>query len=182
LGCVLVGPAGSNLLTGKPLDDIGHEDETVPYVRAGFAVVHFSLDGPLDDLENTSDLEMSLAYQRFNAAFAGLVNVRNAMVFILTRVLEVDPKRIYIAGCGGSQGARQAGRVLTGSGRPSLHCHGVTGRSIGHCVAQEAIRGSGLGRCTFSHSAVQSGASTTVSKIRGVNRAGSGQCFCRTVC
>jgi predicted Zn finger-like uncharacterized protein len=98
LGCVLVGPAGSNLISGKFLDRVDQEDETAPYVRAGLAVVHFSLDGPIDNLDNASDAMMAQAYKEFGAAAAGLVNARNAMAFVLTRVPEVDPQRIYIAG------------------------------------------------------------------------------------
>ncbi|MDB5388213.1 MAG: Alpha/beta hydrolase family protein, partial [Planctomycetaceae bacterium] len=98
LGCVLVGPAGSNLISGKPLDPVNAEDEFVPYVRAGMAVLHFSLDGPIDDLQQATDATMSQGYKAFSAAAAGMVNARNAMAFVLLRVPEVDPKRIYIAG------------------------------------------------------------------------------------
>ncbi|MDB5390296.1 MAG: Alpha/beta hydrolase family protein [Planctomycetaceae bacterium] len=98
LGCVLVAPAGSNLISGKPLDDLNHEAETVPYVQAGMAVVHFSLDGPISDLSLTNDSTMSTAYKEFSLAAAGLVNARNAMAFVLQQVREVDPRRIYIAG------------------------------------------------------------------------------------
>lgn len=98
LGCVLVGPAGSNLISGKPLDGPEHEDETVPYVRAGLAVVHFSLDGPIEDLQQASDQDMAQAYAKFRAAGAGLVNARNAMAYVIQHVPEVDPGRIYIAG------------------------------------------------------------------------------------
>ena len=44
LSCVLIAPAGSTLLTGMKLEN-GDRAEHVPYVRAGFAVLSFELDG-----------------------------------------------------------------------------------------------------------------------------------------
>ena len=99
LGCVLVGPAGTNLLTGNDLDDPNYHQETLPYAVAGYVAVTYSLDGPLppgSDGSNTADL--STAYRGFSGAYAGLVNARAAMEFVLARLPEVDPKRIFAAG------------------------------------------------------------------------------------
>ena len=98
LGCVLVAPAGTTLLTGTDLDDSDYHDETLPYVKAGMAVVLYSLDGPVDNVETATDAEVVAAYKKFSAACAGLVNGRNALEFVLARMPQVDADRIYTAG------------------------------------------------------------------------------------
>ena len=98
LGCVLVAPAGTTLLTGSDLDDSDYHDETLPYAKAGMAVVLYSLDGPIDDVETAANAEVVAAYKKFSAACAGLVNGRNALEFVLARMPQVDANRIYTAG------------------------------------------------------------------------------------
>lgn len=98
LGCVLVPPAGTPLFTGMELDDASYKDETYPYVEHGFAVVHFSLDGPVQDLDTVTNAELSHAYRQFVEASAGMANVRYALEFVKARLPEVAPSRIYIAG------------------------------------------------------------------------------------
>lgn len=103
LPCVLVAPAGSNLMTGNQLDDDGYHAETLPYAEAGMAVVMYSLDGGLPPgIESRGDEAMGRAiidaYPKFRAARAGLVNGRNAVEFVLARLPQVDPQRIYCAG------------------------------------------------------------------------------------
>lgn len=98
LGCVLVAPAGTTLLHGLKLDDDDYHAETMPYVRAGYAVVFYSIDGPLDDWNRASDAQKGEAYKKFKAAQAGVVNGRNALEFVLAKLPQVDPKRIYCAG------------------------------------------------------------------------------------
>jgi dienelactone hydrolase len=96
LPCVLITGAGSPLFYGMSLSD-GDSDEHLPYVRAGMAVVAYELDGPFDE-ESEDEAAMKRAYQAFRAAQAGVVNGRNALEFVLARVPEVDPKKIYAAG------------------------------------------------------------------------------------
>lgn len=103
IACVLVAPAGTNLLYGNDIDSGGYHDETLPYARAGMAVVNYSLDGPLADLESfTSERQMldamSLAYKQFSAAHAGVTNGRIALDFVLAKLPQVDPAKIYCAG------------------------------------------------------------------------------------
>ncbi len=98
LGCVLVAPAGSNLLRGNPMDADDYHKETLPYVNAGYAVVFYSIDGILDDPDNATGFAMSHAYTEFKAAQAGVVNGRNALEFVLAKLPAVDPARIYSAG------------------------------------------------------------------------------------
>lgn len=99
LGCVLVGPAGTNLLTGNSLDDPTYHEESLPYARAGYVAVTYSLDGPLppdSDGSNTQDL--ATAYRGFSAAYAGLANSRAAFEFVVARLPQVDPGRVFAAG------------------------------------------------------------------------------------
>jgi dienelactone hydrolase len=101
IGCVLVAPAGTNLLHGNAMDNDDYHAETLPYVEAGMAVVFYSLDGPMPDAElSESDYTDYLrrAYPKFRAAGAGVVNGRNALEFVLAKLPQVDPERIYCAG------------------------------------------------------------------------------------
>lgn len=98
LGCVLVAPAGTNLLVGNPLDGADYHDETLPYAEAGYVTIQYSLDGPVRDLETASTSELSQAYSQFRAAGAGTVNTRSVIEFVKQRLPEVDSSRIYTAG------------------------------------------------------------------------------------
>lgn len=100
--CVLLAPAGTNMLHGNPLDADGYHDEALPYSEAGMAVVCFSLDGEMPVDESAGDraygLALSTAYRQFMAAKAGVVNGRNALEFALAKLPQVNPKKIYTAG------------------------------------------------------------------------------------
>lgn len=101
LPCVLITGAGTTLLHGLEWGDLaadGGSPEHLPFVRAGYAVVVYELDGPFDSETAQSDAQMRQAYQAFRSAQAGLVNARNAFEFTLARVPEVDPNRIYSSG------------------------------------------------------------------------------------
>jgi dienelactone hydrolase len=95
LPCILIAPAGSTLLAGMDLTE-DDESEHKPYVKAGCAVLSYELDGPCYD-DNDLD-EMREAYDAFKGSRAGLVNARNAVDYLLAKVPEVDPARIYAAG------------------------------------------------------------------------------------
>ncbi|HUT95266.1 MAG TPA: HEAT repeat domain-containing protein [Thermoguttaceae bacterium] len=97
LPCVLIAPAGTNLLSGSHLGTDPDHPERVPYVEAGFAVVAFELDGEYST-EEPSDAEVVAKYRQFAAAHAGLVNARNALEYVLAKMPEVDPDRIYAVG------------------------------------------------------------------------------------
>jgi dipeptidyl aminopeptidase/acylaminoacyl peptidase len=96
LPCILITGAGTNLLTGVVLKGQGNLDEYSPYVEAGFAVLVYELDGPLENSEEIPDLQRS--FTAFKAAHGGLVNARNALEYALAKMPEVDPARIYAAG------------------------------------------------------------------------------------
>jgi len=96
LPCVLIAPSGSSLLEGRDLRWGRHRAEHIPYVKAGCAVLSYELDGPC---EADGDPGVVLpAYDAFRNSRAGLVNARNALEYVLVKVPEVDPARIYAAG------------------------------------------------------------------------------------
>jgi dienelactone hydrolase len=97
LPCILICGAGSTLLEGMSLTDRdadgdGDVPEHLPYVKAGFAVVAYEIDGPGDSDDNPR------AYDAFRQSRAGLVNARNALEYVLAKVPEVNSKQIYSAG------------------------------------------------------------------------------------
>ncbi|MCR9202013.1 MAG: prolyl oligopeptidase family serine peptidase [Planctomycetaceae bacterium] len=99
--CVLVAPAGTNLMTGNQIDGIDYHEETLPYALDGCVVIMYSLDGDMPS-QQLDDYLFGMALQReyrtFMRARAGLVNARNALEFALARLPQVDPSKIYSAG------------------------------------------------------------------------------------
>ena len=99
LPCVFIAPAGTRLIYGAAL---GNDDspEHLPYVHAGFAVMAYELSGSFNQPQNASvkyrDLRNPI-YQ-FMSADGGLANARLAMNYVLSKVPQVDPNRLYAAG------------------------------------------------------------------------------------
>lgn len=97
LALVLVPPAGSTLFAGMGLAD-GDRPEHYPYVRAGFAVASFEIDGHVPDLEKASDAAVLKGAREFRDARAGLTNIKATLDFLLAKVPNIDANRVYIAG------------------------------------------------------------------------------------
>jgi dipeptidyl aminopeptidase/acylaminoacyl peptidase len=95
LPCVLIAPAGSRLWHGGTLGR-GSMPEHLPYVRAGFAVVAYDLDGELP--EHPTVAQIRAAARAFRNAQAGVANARRALDYVLARVSRIDPDRIYAVG------------------------------------------------------------------------------------
>ena len=95
LPCVLIAPAGTPLIHGMNLGP-GDQAEHIPYVRAGFAVVAYSLSGPVP--KGAHDAQMAEGIRAFMQADGGLVNARTALDYALARVGKIDPERVYAAG------------------------------------------------------------------------------------
>ena len=97
--CVLLAPAGSNLLTGKDCDDYEYTDEIKPYVTAGMAVVHYSLDGSLDKI-SARGKERAVPGQSaiFCKAHGGVINGQRAIDFVLKNFDQIDSRKLYCAG------------------------------------------------------------------------------------
>lgn len=97
LALVLVPPAGSTLFAGMALSD-GDRLEHYPYVRAGFAVASFEIDGYVPNQQRTSDAVVLKGAREFRDAQAGLANTKATLDFLLAKAPTIDPNRIYIAG------------------------------------------------------------------------------------
>jgi dienelactone hydrolase len=94
LPCVLVAPAGSNLLSGMDLDEGDYFDETLPYAEAGMVVVSYSIDGPMGEDED----DVGAAYEQFRAAGAGVANGALALRLAREKLPFVNPDKIFSVG------------------------------------------------------------------------------------
>jgi dienelactone hydrolase len=97
LACVLNTAAGTTLITGAHLTEAGRA-EHLPYVRAGFAVLAFEMDGAIERELAQNRPAFRKAVQAFAAAQGGLANARTALEFLDAKVPQVDPNRIAVAG------------------------------------------------------------------------------------
>lgn len=93
--CLFIGPAGSHMFDGNTLGD-GDVPEHLPYVRAGYAVVAYEVDGELPP--HPSNQQAEEAARAFQAADAGIANARAAIDYTLAKVPSVDPKHLYTTG------------------------------------------------------------------------------------
>lgn len=94
LPCVLIAGAGSSLFWGMGLG-AGDRPEHLPYVREGFAVIAYELDGAV--AENPGDKEIVRGAKDFQSARFGITNTEVALQYAINR-LPVDPRRVYVAG------------------------------------------------------------------------------------
>jgi dipeptidyl aminopeptidase/acylaminoacyl peptidase len=94
LPCVFVAPAGTPFITGQRLG-IDDRPEHLPYVKAGFAVIAYELDG-----QRTvhTDAALLAAISQFMAVHGGVDNAHTAVDYALVRMPEIDPERLYAAG------------------------------------------------------------------------------------
>ena len=97
LPCVLIAAGSKNFLAGKQLT-IDDQAQHLPYVRAGFAVIAYEVDGVLANPAAPTDAQAAAAFKEFSHASAGLINARNALAFALEKLPEVNPGRLYSAG------------------------------------------------------------------------------------
>ena len=96
LALVIVPPAGSTLIAGMDLGD-GDRAEHYAYAKAGFTVASFEIDGHVPK-DTASDAAVLQGARQFRDAQAGLANAKAMLDFILAKVPNVDPNRVYIAG------------------------------------------------------------------------------------
>jgi pimeloyl-ACP methyl ester carboxylesterase len=94
---VLIAPAGSPLIHGMELGN-GDRAEHLPYVRAGFVVVAYSIDGHLAERDQRNDRAVVTAVRAFKQAEAGVANARYALDYALMRISHLDQQHIATAG------------------------------------------------------------------------------------
>lgn len=92
---VFIAPAGTPLFYGNRLGS-GDLPEHLPYVRAGFIVVAYEIDGEVGDGNNADEVEVGA--REFMRANAGLNNGITAINFALASVPRIDTRRLYVAG------------------------------------------------------------------------------------
>lgn len=97
LGLVLVAPSGSSMLSGKALSS-DERAEHLPYVRAGFAVVAYSLDGDMP--AGVSDAQATAALSAYQASRAGVENAGAAIDLALEKLPGIDGSLVFAAGRG----------------------------------------------------------------------------------
>ena len=95
--CVLVAASGSTGATGVRLNE-GDIAEHLPYVRQGFVVVAYELDGQVDAGLTADRYEVAVrAHVRSDG---GIANLRTAIEVATRSEPSIDAKRIYLAGHG----------------------------------------------------------------------------------
>lgn len=94
IGCVVVPPAGSNLISGMRLSE-GDRREHVPYVEAGYVVASFDIDGAIS---GRSDREVLASLAAFRAADAGVADGEAALDQALATFPTIDRNRVFAAG------------------------------------------------------------------------------------
>jgi acetyl esterase/lipase len=92
---VLIAPAGSSLLAGMDLAE-GDRREHLPYVKAGFGVVAYEIDGGVP--KKSTHEQNLIGLKEFRKSRAGIVNARTALDFALAKVPALDRERIFTAG------------------------------------------------------------------------------------
>ena len=95
VGLVVIPPAGGNMITAPGLGK-GDTPEHVPYVRAGFVVVSFRMQGELPS--EPTDSQFADAVLAFRSGKAGVDDAKSALSFALGEINAIDPARIYAAG------------------------------------------------------------------------------------
>jgi dipeptidyl aminopeptidase/acylaminoacyl peptidase len=95
--CVVIAPAGSNLLFGMTLGD-GDRKEHLPWLQAGFVVVAYEVDGVMPEEDQQTDANIMRQARAYNDSLAGMLNARAALEFALAKVPAIDGKRLFAAG------------------------------------------------------------------------------------
>ena len=98
---VFIAPAGMPPFLGNRFDDnhdVQDDPEHMPYVRAGFAVIAYAVDGAIANPDDVTYEEVKSAAIAFKNAEAGMLNARHAIDYALKMIPGIDPKRLYSAG------------------------------------------------------------------------------------
>lgn len=95
LPAVLIGPAGSPLIYGMGLSE-GDRAEHIPWVKAGYVVIAYDIEGAVGD--GASDEDVLRAVAQFRDSGYGVADASLALDVALARPGLVDPTRIAAVG------------------------------------------------------------------------------------
>jgi dienelactone hydrolase len=107
LPCIFIAPSGKKPLYGQTLEEM-HHWEYLNYAKAGYAVVAYDVDGPIENmneaneaalLERPSQLTIS-RLKAYKSSDAGVLNAKLAIDYAIARIPQIDPDAIYTAGTG----------------------------------------------------------------------------------
>lgn len=97
LPCVLIAPAGSNMLFGMDLGD-GDRKEHLPWAKAGFVVVAYEVEGVMPEDDEQTDENIFRQMRRYTDCWAGMQNGKAALDYALANVPAIDPTKVIAAG------------------------------------------------------------------------------------
>lgn len=99
LPCVVIAGAGSPMIFGMDLS-VDDRPEHIPWVKAGFAVVAYDIDGASRMMltDSTPIAMIRPSIEGFLKARAGVANTQRALDYIASRLPSVDPSRIMAVG------------------------------------------------------------------------------------
>lgn len=99
LPCVVIAGAGTPLIFGMDLS-MGDRPEHIPWVKAGFAVVAYDIDGASRMMltDSTPIAMIRPSIEGFLKARAGVANTQRALDYIAARLPSVDPSRVMAVG------------------------------------------------------------------------------------
>ncbi len=93
--CIFIAPAGSDLCHGMGLAAADRPEHT-PYVKAGFAVVAYEIEGACP--EGASNAQTFASARIFMKANGGVNDGKAAINAALTTLKDIDANRLYTAG------------------------------------------------------------------------------------
>lgn len=98
---VFIAPAGMPPFVGNSFEedhDRQKNPEHLPYVRAGYAVIAYDVDGAIANPGDVTFDQVHEAASAFRKAEAGMLNARHAIDYALKMIPNLDPQRLYSAG------------------------------------------------------------------------------------
>jgi dienelactone hydrolase len=96
--CVLMAAEGHHVADSTLDDD--DRAQHVPFVKAGFAVLAYEVEGAAQQRSLRGPGSRKADLETFLGGYAGLLNAKVAVAYVLAKVPQVDPTRIYAVGFG----------------------------------------------------------------------------------
>ncbi len=105
--CVVIAPSGTTPLYGQLLKPMNHW-EYMGYVKAGYAVIVYDVDGAIQDMNKINEVPIlthpdkivTARLKAYKASDGGVLNAKLAIDYAIARIPQIDPNAIYTAGYG----------------------------------------------------------------------------------